>query len=257
MGSRHDVSSPDATCKADIWEPAPPLRNPWSACDELESLSFRYAPVPADSEPYLGTLANDIKREMATLNDMLLKYKAVAASQEDDDDEEEEEEDDYDPFELDYSYPDSEPAATTVLPMDEFWDLVDDIRDKNRHAPGVMSPLNPLRAKAPPDFWWESGALSPLPEKRKYHWNIERVHVNETLAIPSPLFRRYTFIKQCRSCWQSRFEQSSLQRYIQGRNLRAKYLKCVGRRDEPEGRERGYGVSVAESPLMHLVQMGT
>lgn len=241
MGSR-DVSqsplakSPDATCK-DIWEAsAPPLRNPWPACDELERPSFRHAPDPA--EPSLASLANDIKREMANLNDMLLQFKATAAA-----------EDDYDPFELDYAY--EEPA--TVLPMDEFWDLVDDIRYKNRHAPAVMSPLNPLRARAPPDFWWESGALSPLPENRKYHWNIERMHVNETLAIPSPLFRRYKFIKQCRHCWHTRFERSSLQRYIQGKNLRKKYLKCVGRRDKPGG----YGVSVAESPLMHLAQMGT
>ncbi|KAK0204448.1 hypothetical protein DFS33DRAFT_1320188 [Desarmillaria ectypa] len=253
MGSREASQSllppsPDASCK-DIWKPAPPLRNPWPPCDELESLSFRYASDPTSDEPSLRSLASDIRREMATLNDMLLKFKAVAATQD------HEEEDDYDPFELDYSYNTDSEEPATVLPMEEFWDLMDDIRDKNRHAPAVMSPLNPLRSKAPPDFWWESGALSPLPENRKYHWNIERMHVNETLAIPSPLFRRYTFIKQCRCCWHSRFEQSSLRRYIQGRNLRAKYLKCVGRRDE--GGMGGYGVSVAESPLMHLVQMGT
>ncbi|KAK0216762.1 hypothetical protein EDD85DRAFT_869560 [Armillaria nabsnona] len=231
------TKSPDATCKDIRGASAPPLRNPWSACDELEHPSFRHAPDPA--EPSLASLAIDIKREMANLNDMLLQFKAAAAT-----------EDDCDPFELDCAY--EEPAK--VLPMDEFWDLVDDIRYKNRHAPAVMSPLNPLRAKAPPDFWWESGALSPLPENRKYHWNIERMHTIETLAIPSPVFcRRYKFIKQCRHCWRTRFEQLSLQRYIQGKNLRKKYMKCVGHRDK----HGGYGVSVAESPLMHMAQMGT
>lgn len=244
MGSRDAsqsplANSPDATCKNIREAGAPPLRNPWLACDELERPSVCHAPDLA--EPSLASLANDIKREMANLNNMLLQFKAATAAAA---------EDDSDPFELDYAY--EEPA--TVMSMDEFWDLVDDIRFKNPHAPGVMSPLNPLRAKAPPDFWWESGALSPLPENRKYHWNIERMHKNEMLVVPSPfLRRRCKFTKQCRHCWHTRFERSSLQRYIHGKSLHKKFLKPVGRRDN----HGGYGVSVAESPLMHLAQMGT
>ncbi|KAK0214036.1 hypothetical protein IW262DRAFT_1300811 [Armillaria fumosa] len=236
MGSR-DASqsplakSPDATYK-DIWEAgAPPLRNPWPACDELERPSVYHTPDSA--EPSLASLAHDIKREMANLNNMLLQFKDAAAA-----------EDDYDPFELAYE----EPA------LREFWDLVDDIQYKNRHAPAVMSLLNPLRAKAPPGFWRKTGALSPLPERRKYHWNIERTHTDETLAIPSLLFRRrYKLIKRCKHCWETRLEKSSLQRYIHDKNLHKKYLKCVGRRDK----HGGYGVSASQSPLMRLAQMGT
>ncbi|KAK0476504.1 hypothetical protein IW261DRAFT_1567200 [Armillaria novae-zelandiae] len=242
MGSRDasqspSAKSPNATCK-DIWEAsAPPLRNPWPACDELERPSICHTPDPA--EPSLASLAHDIKHEMANLNDLLLQFKAAAAA-----------EDDYDPFELDYAY--EEPAI--VLPMREFWDLVDDIQCRNPHAPTVMSPLNPLRAKAPPNFWSETGALSPLPERRKYHWNIERTHKNETLAIPSLLFRRRCkVIRQCKHCWETRLEKSSLQRYVHGKSLHKKYLKCVGRRDK----HGGCGISVSQSPLMRLAQMGT
>ncbi|KAK0493935.1 hypothetical protein EDD18DRAFT_1176988 [Armillaria luteobubalina] len=231
MGS-HDASQsplakiPDATCK-DIWEAGTaPLRNPWPTCDELEHPTIYHASDPA--EPSLASLARDINREMANLNDMLLHFKAAAAAEDD------------------YAY--EEPALW------EFWDLVNDIQYKNRHAPAVMSLLNPLRAKAPPGFWRKTGALSPLPEQRKYHWNIERTHTNETLAIPSLLFRRRCkLIKQCKHCWERRFERSSLQRYIHGKNLHKKYLKSVGHRDK----HGEYGVPASQSPLMRLAQMGT